>query len=399
MPAKKKASERVDKRYKTKMVIPGQDKPVWITAKTKRELEQKKQQLRQELIEGIKQTDRPFVEVLVEWYNTDKKPNIKATSTRRSWENAINVHILPYFDHRKLCRAVTHKDLVDCMEHLKGYNATTIELVRSALHNACGYAIDEGLMIRDPSRRRIEVQAKELEQKDALSDEQIDKLFEIAPSQPMGLLVFLLYYTGMRRCEALALQWGDIDWDANMIHVQRDLDYNEYRSKAIEYHDLKTDAGDRYVPMPADLTNILRPIRGLPNIPIINNAGQPYNFNKYSYEWGKIMIAAGFAHLKESYYDKVKKALAAGKKKPSANPRTDYTFDFSPHWFRHTYITACVLADIPPEITMRIVGHADYKTTINIYTHIKKEIIRKQTVSLSGVLRQIGKVDKKLTSV
>lgn len=38
--------------------------------------------------------------------------------------------------------------------------------------------------------------------------------------------------------------------------------------------------------------------------------------------------------------------------------------------------TACVLAGIPPEVTMRIVGHEDYQTTVNIDTRIQERHLR-----------------------
>ena len=34
---------------------------------------------------------------------------------------------------------------------------------------------------------------------------------------------------------------------------------------------------------------------------------------------------------------------------------------------------------------MKLVGHADYKTTANIYTHVRDEILKKATVNLGEV--------------
>lgn len=397
MPAKKKASERVDKRYKTKMVIPGQDKPVWITGKTKKELEDKKRQLRQQLIEGTHMDDRPFAEIVCEWFDTDKRPTIKTVSTLKNWQNAINVHVLPYLDHRQLCRAVRYRDLVKCLEHLRGRNATTISLAHAALVHACHYAVREGLMIRDPSLDLPMPESGAPSIKDAFTDEQTARIFATAASQPFGIMLYLLYYTGLRRGEMLGLQWGDVDFKAKMIHVQRDLDYNADKSSGIVIGDLKTTAADRFVPMPAELERILTPLRGLPHVHIVNIDGRPLSCNDYFYQWGKLMIAAGYAHPKASYLQRAAAAEAEGKHYHAPNPRCDYDFDITAHYFRHNYITACVFAGVAPEVTMRIVGHADYQTTVNIYTHIKAEQTRKAAVQLTGVLRDFDKVDIKLT--
>ena len=42
---------------------------------------------------------------------------------------------------------------------------------------------------------------------------------------------------------------------------------------------------------------------------------------------------------------------------------------------------------IDPLIAMKIVGHTDYQTTANIYTHIKEEMLKKAAVDLEGVFR------------
>ncbi len=40
---------------------------------------------------------------------------------------------------------------------------------------------------------------------------------------------------------------------------------------------------------------------------------------------------------------------------------------------------------VDPLIAMKIVGHADYKTTANIYTHVRDEMLRKATVNMGEV--------------
>ena len=40
---------------------------------------------------------------------------------------------------------------------------------------------------------------------------------------------------------------------------------------------------------------------------------------------------------------------------------------------------------------MKLVGHADYKTTANIYTHVRDEILKKATVDMAEVFGSRGK--------
>lgn len=47
----------------------------------------------------------------------------------------------------------------------------------------------------------------------------------------------------------------------------------------------------------------------------------------------------------------------------------------TPHATRHTYATRAVKEGLPPEILQKVLGHADYSTTANIYTHIDPDTI------------------------
>ena len=40
---------------------------------------------------------------------------------------------------------------------------------------------------------------------------------------------------------------------------------------------------------------------------------------------------------------------------------------------------------VDPLIAMKIVGHTDYQTTANIYTHLKEETLRRASVNMEKV--------------
>ena len=42
----------------------------------------------------------------------------------------------------------------------------------------------------------------------------------------------------------------------------------------------------------------------------------------------------------------------------------------TPHATRHTYASRAVKEGMPPELLQKILGHADFSTTANVYTHI-----------------------------
>ncbi len=63
-------------------------------------------------------------------------------------------------------------------------------------------------------------------------------------------------------------------------------------------------------------------------------------------------------------------------KKPDTSRENDILKCFkpviTPLYFRHNYVTMLYQADVDPLIAMKIVGHTDYQTTANIYTHVRE---------------------------
>ena len=64
---------------------------------------------------------------------------------------------------------------------------------------------------------------------------------------PFGLFPFLLLCTGLRKSEALALSWSDVDLKTDVIHITKSLDYTNGGKPG--YKSPKTDAGTRDVPI------------------------------------------------------------------------------------------------------------------------------------------------------
>ena len=60
----------------------------------------------------------------------------------------------------------------------------------------------------------------------------------------------------------------------------------------------------------------------------------------------------------------------------------------TPHYFRHNYVTLLYESGIDPLIAMKIVGHTDYQTTANIYTHVRDSMLKKATVNMNEVFQR-----------
>ena len=69
----------------------------------------------------------------------------------------------------------------------------------------------------------------------------------------------------------------------------------------------------------------------------------------------------------------------------------------SPHATRHTYTSRAVKEGMPPEILQKILGHANYSTTADVYTHIDIDTLVKsvETVDVTSALLTNKKMEEK----
>ena len=89
-------------------------------------------------------------------------------------------------------------------------------------------AVDEGLIVRDPSealQRHERPKQKPKRKGRRLSPEQLEAVIEIAERRVPGYapLIVLLAFTGMRIREALGLRWEDVDLDEATIRLRWQL--------------------------------------------------------------------------------------------------------------------------------------------------------------------------------
>ncbi|MDR0396667.1 MAG: tyrosine-type recombinase/integrase, partial [Oscillospiraceae bacterium] len=58
--------------------------------------------------------------------------------------------------------------------------------------------------------------------------------------------------------------------------------------------------------------------------------------------------------------------------------------EITAHYLRHDYATRLYEAGIDIPTAMRLLGHADYNTTVKVYTHISKEKLRQAGQSVES---------------
>lgn len=216
------------------------------------------------------------------------------------------------------------------------------------------------------------------QKKEALIDQQVAVLLEAIKGLPPYLFVMIGLYAGLRREEALALQWDCVFLDVPTPYISVRRAWRAEHNRPVISKVLKTKAARRDIPIPKCLADCLREakVTSTSDYVIADSEGQPLSYSQFKRVWQYIVVRS----TKERTYYKyvngqsikymVKPTLGTSQKN---NPRIVYTLDFevTPHQLRHTYITNLLYAGVDPKTVQYLAGHENSKTTMDIYAKVK----------------------------
>lgn len=337
--AKKKIYQRPDGLYEKKVTING--KRVAFRGKTEREIVQKMVAYQQRAESGP-----GFEEMADEWWEYKESrlsPNTVngyRVAKRRAVDRFGNTPIkditttqvrawLDWLGNRGYARKTVANHLIVITEIF----AWACEHYNLLANPATLVHVPDGL----PRAKRTMPTAEEI----AIIKENADT--------PDGLFFYFLLYTGLRRGEALALQWKDIDEEAGIIHVWRSLYYAGKNNG--NFKEPKTEAGKRDVIYLDRLRDVLEPHRKADNC-FVFGADAPMTYKKLGCLLSRYRSRTGI--------------------------------DVTPHQLRHAFATLCFEADLPEKTAQGLLGHAQLSTTMDIYAELRDRKRMEAAVALNA---------------
>jgi integrase len=145
--------------------------------------------------------------------------------TRDAYRSMLTTHLRPFFGNMRLTAmspAVVRHFTAEKAEALgrKALKPKTYNNILTFLKSMLTWGVRVGYLATNPAdEERATLERHEM---DFLTPEEIRRL--IAHSrEPYATLVYLAIFTGLRRGELLALQWGDVDWNRRKLRVRRTL--------------------------------------------------------------------------------------------------------------------------------------------------------------------------------
>ena len=239
--------------------------------------------------------------------------------------------------------------------------------------NAFTYAVKNEYIKESPCRA-IEVTETESEERDPYTlDEEVALLKKLDEREvPTHYKVFfmLLIHLGMRKGEALAIEWKDIDLDAKSVFIRRNSQYRNSRTGVFTTLP-KTKGSIRCLKLPDEIIDLLPKLKAEQE-ELKRNVGDNWvEHDRLFTTWN------GEPMRPNRPYTWLQKFCE----------RENLPFK-GLHNFRHALVTNLVHERTDIATVSSIVGHSNPNITLGIYTHEIKEATARGCDTISNLLKE-----------
>ena len=281
----------------------------------------------------------------------------------------------------KSAKNISSDEIQKYLNSLIKYSDSQIKKIYEQFNSSYKYLIENELIEKNPMKSVIKPKSsKETKSVKALTLEEerilINRFLE--ESNNVYALVFLVQlYTGMRIGEIVALKREDIDFEKEIISINKTVSRDKNNSVILK-EGTKTRAGKRTIPLPRMVRNLLKK-----------------RVKEYNIVEGNII----FWNKNNNIIDS-KDANVYLKKKVK-----DFmdSSNISSHNLRHTYITRCVESGMNAKVLMKLVGHKDIDTTLGIYTTVYEDYTKSEMNKIQNYYKrnklqiaEVGRLKSKL---
>jgi integrase len=341
----------------------GQYKKRWLSARTKREAEQKRINELHKVSSGdfVKPSKIIFGAWLQTWLAEYAKNRLSPRSLERYREIAEK-HIVPAIGGIRLQQlTLGHLESYYNMKSSHGSSSATVELHHTVIHGCLKDAVKRQLILRNPADN-AGLKRREHKEIQIWNETEIKRFLEAARDSEYYMLFAAALFTGMRRSELLGLQWRDIDLIGSTISICRGLHYIKGGKYIVT--EPKTKSSRRLIDMPPSLYVLLKKAYDVEKLECLaqskniesfswvfhNRDGEPLKPNNITITWKKIAKRIGLNVIRF-------------------------------HDARHSHASLMLKKGVHPKTVQERLGHSSIEITLDIYSHVMpgigKEAARK----------------------
>ena len=257
-------------------------------------------------------------------------------------------------------------------------SGTTLNVLHKTISLVMDDLVEDGVLVENPCKKTT-APPRDTKERRALKPERMRSLInELDAESEDEIGYFLAITLGLRRAEVCGLSWDDVDFVGMVITIRRSYDhFGNLKST-------KTRAGTRNLPMASFVARALgrhrdaqarflatladkdgRPLRQAEETPVMVSAkGGRVNPNNFAAHWRRDRKSLGVE-------------------------------GWCLHELRHSYLSMLALEGVHPKVMQDLAGHADSRTTMDIYTHVNMSQKRCAADALEAVMFEAGPVEPK----
>lgn len=160
--------------------------------------------------------------------------------------------------------------------------------------------------------------------------------------------ILLAIHTGIRIGELCALKWSDINFDCQLLHINKTMSqlYTKKDGSHLVITSPKSKASIRTIPLNKWIMQFAVLLRGEPDEYLITGRDQHIEPNKYRLFYNKVLKDLELPHHKF-------------------------------HALRHTFATRCIECGCDYKSLSQLLGHSNVAITMSMYVHPQLELKRK----------------------
>lgn len=277
----------------------------------------------------------------LEWYEKRRK-----VSSYRRIKGIIEYHLIPEFGKKKL-KNIRNRDITKFQNKLiDDLAVSTAKRIHATLSAVFNYAIKQEYTLNNPARTVGNIDMEENKRVEYWTLDEFKQFIKVVDDEILYAFFMTLYYGGMRKGEALALTWKDIDFENSEISIDKTV-YNRIVTTP------KTSSSIRRIIMPTHVMNLLAGLK-LKNNPKIDYV-----------VFGEFKDHIATSTLDRKYDEYVSKSKLT---------------KIRIHDFRHSHASYLINKGTIPSLVAKRLGHGDVSTTLNTYSHLYPTT-EKETVS------------------
>lgn len=276
---------------------------------------------------------------LVELYIDDCKSRLKPT-TLNNKEYVINLKIKPFFKDmpiNTITPTTVRKWQNELLADESDFSPTYLKTINNQLSAIFNYAIKYYRLPTNPARDCGSMGKKNAESMQFWTTEEFNKFMEIVNDKPISKVVFpLLFWTGIRSGELLALTLNDFDFENRILSINKNYARLEGKDLTLEP---KTPKSKRLINIPPFLCDLVN----------------EYVTMLYDYQPNERLFNVTKFYLRHEMNRGCEKS---GVKKIRI------------HDLRHSHASLLIELGFSPLLISERLGHENIETTLQTYSHL-----------------------------